>query len=244
MSSCTNLQLLLDHLGKLPTKISSKKLTFSYLFICNPIRSWHQQFFCQIDWVVFPQPFAKYWRMSNWVIISPKGFAVKKMFKHTSLSTGASREPPKPIQWRSWTLYCDVGSWSFLLCIAQVGDEKMWVFCLGMLGIYVQDVEDTKSISGKLISVDGSEIRREKPPGMHNKPCMGSTNLNWWTPVLNVYLPRRCKCEKCVKNKIQRLSWHQLFRVVDWLLVTNVFVVWHAGMGAHPSCENIVIQNT
>lgn len=203
--------------------------------------------FCQIDWVVFPQPFAKYWRMSNWVIISPKGFAVKKILKHIQTHIFVNRcitrapethpmEIMDTILWRGELIFFAVhcASWwreDVGLLLGDVGDLRPR---LNLLNPFLEN--------SYLSMVQKSGAR--KPPGMHNKPCMGSTNLNWWTLVLNVYLPRRCKCEKCVKDKIQRLSWHRLFRVVDWLLVTNVFVVWHAGMGAHPPCENIVIQNT
>lgn len=220
-------------------------MTFSYLFICNPIRSWHQLIFVKSTGCFFPNHLQNIGACQIELSFHPRVLRWKKILKHTSLSTGASHEPPKPIQWRSWTLYCDVGSWSFLLCIAQVGDEKMWVFCLGMLGIYVQDWS-IKSISGKLVSVDGSE----KPARENHLGCI--INPVWEVPTstgellfsTSIFLEDVYKCEKCVKNKIQRLSWHRLFRVVDWLLVTNVFVVWHAGMGAHPPCENIVIQNT
>ena len=243
MSACTNLQLLLDHLGKLPTKISSKKNDLFLPFHLQSYKVMTSTNFCQIDWVVFPQPFAKYWRMSNWVIISPKGLRWKKC-SNTHLCQPVHHTSPRnpsngdhghyTVTWGADLFSVHCASWwreDVGLLLGDVGDLRPR---LNLLNPFLEN--------SYLSMVQKSGARQ--PPGMHNKPCMGSTNLNWWTPVLNVYLPRRCKCEKCVKDKIQRLSWHRLFRVVDWLLVTNVFVVWHAGMGAHPPCENIVIQNT
>ena len=138
MSSCTNLQLLLDHLGKLPTKISSKKidlfLPFHHLQSYKVMTSTN---FCQIDWVLFPQPFAKYWRMSNWVIISPKGFAVKKntqthIFVNRCITRAPETHPMEimdTILWRGELIFFAVhcASWwreDVGLLLGDVGDLR------------------------------------------------------------------------------------------------------------------------
>lgn len=221
-------------------------MTFSYLFICNPTRSWHQLIFVKSTGWFFPNHLQNIGACQLSYHFT-QGFCGEKntqTHSNTHLCQPVHHTSPRnpsngdhghyTVTWGADLFSVHCASWwreDVGLLLGDVGDLRPR---LNLLNPFLEN--------SYLSMVQKSGAR--KPPGMHNKPCMGSTNLNWWTPVLNVYLPRRCKCEKCVKNKMHRLSWHRLCRVVDWLLVTNVFVVWHAGMGAHPPCENIVIQNT
>ena len=163
MSSCTNLQLLLDHLGKLPTKISSKTIDLFLPFHLQSykVMKWHQLIFVKSTGWFFPNHLQNIGACQIELSCHPRVLRWKK-YSNTHLCQPVHHTSPRnPSNGDHGHYTVTWGADLFCCALRKLVTRRCGSFAWGCWGS-TSKTESIKSISGKLVSVDGSEIRREK----------------------------------------------------------------------------------